>query len=393
VTASLPRLMIASESHQTPEMAMSGLEGVASEGGFSTIATTSPLYNEGNSMEGDSMGANTSQSSSSSHHFNIETFDFGADFSLPTSLDELTIFQNQHNNSTGSGPNSNNSSSRSAGGPPSSDGISGSPHNSSFSPHAPANERRSHAGSGSRTESPHPLSMSTNDLSSLNSGGSSSEINNSDLHDLLMAVQNSSLPPSQQAHHLQHQTSQISQQEQHSTQESIMSLSELEKYLTDKEQSERMQNLQTAFLRQQLDSLRRQHHQAGGSQSVEIATPSTSNVNATQLMHQFQQLSSQQFSSTPTPHNPQYVPFSPHHPQPQQQHQQAGPTTFPSQSQKVDLSSMTQYGLVTPLSSEAFSHQGGHTFVSPIHLPTSSQVGMMEAHRAYDPHVRQCSDG
>ncbi|UZJ55210.1 hypothetical protein CBS101457_004530 [Exobasidium rhododendri] len=396
--------MIASVSQQsrlqegTSDMAMSGLESIANEGGFpavSSVATSPPPFRSDNNTDGNLLRANSSHNSTDSHQFNIETFDFGADFALPSSLDELSIFQNQHHNNSGTGPNS--TSSNSASGPLSNDEVLGSPKNIGSSPRLTSHKQRSHIGSGSRNESPHPLSMGTSDMSSLTGEGNASTINNADLHDLLMAVQTSSFPP-QQAHNFQlHQSPQALQESKGLAQEGTMSISDLERMLTDKEQSERMQNMQTAFLRQQIESLRRQEQHPERTRSRQMSASTTPNINATHLMQQFQQLSSQQSTPAPTSQNHLYAPFSQHQEQQQQQqeqqhqqhHQQQSTSSagYPSQPQKIDLSSMTQYGLVTPLSSGAFSHQGNQAFVSPIHLPTSSQAGVMEAYRAYDPHM------
>ena len=57
-------------------------------------------------------GGGPSSSTPVSHNFNIDSFDFGADFSLPSSLDDLAIFHNH--NGTVVGPN--NSSGSQAGG-------------------------------------------------------------------------------------------------------------------------------------------------------------------------------------------------------------------------------------------------------------------------------------
>ena len=316
-----------------------------------------------------------SESLSHQQHFNIESFDFGADFSLPTSLDELSIFQNQQSNSTG--PNSVGS--RSVGGPPSSDGMAGSPRNVNFSPRSTILEHHLHSRGASRTQSPHPLSMSTHEATSGRSGEGGGSINNADLHNLLMAVQNSSLPPS----HHNHQ-SQQRQQPGSNLDGSPLNLTEMEKFLVEKEQADRMQNLQTGFLRQQFENLQRQQQAVSGSEGSQQIP---ANMNASQLMQQLQQFAQQQehSSSTPTPHNARFATFG------QQQHGYSDSMNasagYSSQAQKIDLSAMSQYGLVTPLSSGAFARPHQAPFVSPLHMPSSTQGGMMDGPRAYDPNV------
>lgn len=316
------------------------------------------------SMSHPSGAVGVSPSNSHSQPFNIESFDFGADFSLPTSLDELNLFQHhqqQQNHPMGS------NGTRSLGGPPSNDRMVGSPSNLNFSPRNLLREQQQHLQrSNSRTQSPHHLSSNRGDeVASASSASSASNFSNNELHNLLRAVQSSyvSSQQDQQGHPL------------NNAEGNSMSISDMERYLQGKEQAERMQMLQTTMLRQQLEILQRQ--QASHSSEANNSIPP--NINAAQLMQQFQQFTSQQNASTPTQQNIHSSPFQ----------QQVGMTDFNS-SQKVNLSTLTQYGLITPLSSGAFTHGQPHTsqpFVSPIHLPLSSQPGLMDAHRSYDPSV------
>jgi hypothetical protein len=344
-------------------MAMSALESASNtEAGTSasaTASTTSPTTYRSAMMQ--------------SQPFNIESFDFGADFSLPTSIDELALFQQQQQQEQ----QRSLTNPQSAGGPSSNNGMTESPHNLDFSPrNAIGNQQHLQGGSTSRTASPHTFSARGDDAASVSSGGSINNFSNVDLNNLLRAVQASSSSLSNTA---TGQTPFSATHEQNQTNidtNANMSLSEMETYLLEKEQAERMQILQTALLRQQLESLQRQH----SSQSTDSNQSSVPSARTSQMMHQFQQLTSQQNASTPTPQSMQSA-F------PQQSQQGGSNAALAFQPQKIDLTALSQYGLVTPLSSNGFvqNHQGPLPFVSPIHLPNSSQQGLMDGgHRSYD---------
>lgn len=360
---------------ESSEMTMNSIEtpsnpGIGSRPTNSINAATSPssfhTSNLTRSMSHPSVAVGVSPSSSHSQPFNIESFDFGADFSLPTSLDELNLFQH-HQQQQQNLPSGSNGA-RTLGGPPSNDGMVDSPSNLNFSPRNLLREQQQQhhlqGTSNSRTQSPHHLSNRADEVASASSAGSGSNFSNTELHNLLRAVQSS------------YGSTQQDQQgpSSNSAEDSSMSLSDMERFLQGKEQAERMQMLQTSMLRQQLETLQRQQN----PQSSEANHTMPLNINASQLMHQFHQLTSQQNASTPTQQNMQPSPF-----------QQGNMTEFNS-SQKVNLSALTQYGLITPLSSGPFTHgqpQASQPFVSPIHLPSSSQPGLMDAHRSYDPNV------
>lgn len=328
----------------------------------SAASTSSPAYPNND--------VNSTHSQQQQQQFDIDSFDFGADFSLSTSLDELTLFHQQQQQQQ------QRNTAQSIGGRSSNDGMAESPRTLNFSPRHMMGEQQQHLpnSSASHTNSPHTLSNKGEDGAS-NTG----HLNNIDLHNLLRAVQSSAVQQQQQIHPQQ----QISMNQNNVENGANMSLSEMEAYLMEKEHAERMQILQTALLRQQLETLQRQQSAPPTDANQSSAVP----VNTSQLMQQYQQLMSQQNASTPTPQSMHRA--TSFHQQPQ--HGIPDASTFPAQ--KGIPSSLSQYGLITPLTSNAFvhGHQGTLPFVSPIHLPSSSQ---MEAHRSYDPNVsavRKCT--
>jgi hypothetical protein len=350
-------------SLENPDMAMSAeAVGSSSTSAAEAASTSSPAYSTNNMMH-----AHSQQQQQQS--FNIESFDFGADFSLQTSLDELTLFHQQQQRNTA----------QSLEGQSSNVEMAESPRNLNFSPRHMMGEQQQQQQhlqntGASHTDSPHTLSNKGEDGASVSNASNTSQLNNVDLHNLLRAVQSSSMQQQQQQH--PHPSHQMPLNHSNAENGANMSLSEMEAYLMEKEHAERMQTLQTALLRQQLESLHRQQ----SSKPADANQPSALPVNASHLMQQYQQLMAQQNASTPTPQS-MHRAASFH-----QQPQHGLPDASAFASQKGNQSSLSQYGLITPLTSNAFvhTHQGTLPFVSPIHLPSSSQ---MEAHRSYDPNV------
>lgn len=362
-----------------------------------------------------------SSSTPVSHNFNIDSFDFGADFSLPSSLDDLAIFHNH--NGTVNGPNNSSvgqsgssqtspvqgssfghgqkpSLSRSkshnvgtSGNRSSNNSVAGSPRSNQYaSPRISMREQVLHQATNSRHQSPHafpPMNHGDGtDLTgassgiSINGGGSTDGSNGSNTGGGNNAVgyhNNSglSLDPNDLQGLLQSiNSSSLSQQEhQQQIQEGNLSISELQRLLAEKEQMERAQSVQTAFLRQQLEALQRQSSNSQNEQPQSM----TGNLSASQLMQQFQQLTSQSSQGRGNQI------FSPPFPQLSSANTGSLPShnAFLNQGkpgQTMGMSvAMNQYGLITPASSSAFSQtgRGQAPFVSPLHIPGSSQMQQM----------------
>lgn len=216
----------------------------------------------------------------------------------------------------------------------------------------------------SSQQSPHALQMMSNEEET-------TSLNVDELQNLLHAIDSQAPHQAQQrqAHHNNHQ-----QQN---------GIGELERLLAEKEQVERMQNLQTAFLRQQIEALQRQNpgaamtgveQNATGGVSGDVGSSSTS---AAQLMQQFQQLSSQQSPSASMANMSFTSPFA--FSQPQQ-------SPFSSNAVKPGMpTNVNQYGLITPVSSDAFAYvQQQAPLMSPLSMPGTSGAQMMTMQRSHD---------
>lgn len=380
-------------------------------------------------------GGGPSSSTPVSHNFNIDSFDFGADFSLPSSLDDLAIFHNHNgtvnvqNSSSasqaggsqaspiqgssfdhGQKPSISRSKSHNAnasGNRSSNNSVAGSPRSNQYSsPRISMREQVLHQVANSRHQSPHAFPAmnhadgtdltGTSSAISVNGGGSTdgSNASNGGGNNNAMGYDSGlSLDPNDLQGLLQSiNASSLSQQEhQQQIQDGNLSISELQKLLTEKEQMERVQSIQTAFLRQQLEALQRQSanpHNEGSSHQQQSQSMTASALSASQLMQQFQQLSSQQQPSPQGRGNPI---FSPPFPQLSSSATGSMPShnAYLSQSkpgQTMGMSvAMNQYGLITPASSSAFSQngRGQAPFVSPLHIPGSSQLQhMMDPQRS-----------
>ena len=399
---------------------MKGVDGAGSsdlKGSISSIGDmASPIYSDITQVGGSASQAASHtgivppHSTPDAHQpFNLDAFDFGADFGLPNSLDELTLFhhhqqqqqqqqkqhqevhqqQQQPQRSQSRHRRDGSAGGRSLGGPPSSDGLAGSPRNVGFSPASSLREhQRLQSGGISRTQSPHSFSMQgSNDGTSAGAGkGSNTSISNSELQSLLMAVQGSTAMTPQ--HSQQQPMVNAVPNSSEAGGAPNMSLSELEKYLAEKEQTEKLQIMQTAFLRQQLESLQRQQEQSNSQQSDaarHFPNSQPGNLTAAHLMQQFNQMMPQHSASTPTQQNPHY----PMYRSQSFADSMNASAPHPSQSFKANVAAMNQYGLVTPLSSGAFAHPGTQAFVSPIHMPSSSSAALIETQRAYEANVSE----
>lgn len=383
---------------------------------------------EGSTSSPYSMHGIPSSSTPVSHNFNIDSFDFGADFSLPSSLDDLAIFHNHNGTVIGQHPSSASqgggsqaspvqgtsfghgrkpSLSRSkshnvsaSGNRSSNNSAAGSPRSNQYSsPRVSMREQVLHQATNSRHQSPHAFSsMNPGDGTDLagvssgisaNGGGSTegSHGSNAGGGNSTLGYNNFSLDPNDLQGLLQSiNASSLSQQEhQQQIQEGNLSIGELQKLLTEKEQMERAQSIQTAFLRQQLEALQRQSSNSQNEDNSHQAQSQsmTGAMSASQLMQQFQQLSSQQQSSSQGSRGNQI--FSPSFPQLSSSTTGSLPSnnSFLNQSkpgQTMGMSvAMNQYGLITPASSSAFSQtgRGQAPFVSPLHIPGSSQMQPM----------------
>lgn len=347
--------------------------------------------------------------------FTIDTFDFGADFSLPSNLDDLAIFHNQQDeseeNAVGRSAESQSNgktsvhskalstSSRfshtsesqhspgestsigkkgsvasrfskqrgnggiSAKAPSSNNSVIESPRSVHFSPRTALREH--YTTTKSSHQSPHAaLNMATHEEGT-------ASLNVDELQSLLHAIDSQSASQQSQQQHPQ------------------AGISELERLLAEKEQVERMQSLQTAYLRQQIEALQRQNSNTQ-IPGMEHNIPSmsseagTSNMSAAQLMQQFQQLTSQQSPTAGMANMSFSSPFA-FSSGAGMSHVQQSP--FSSNAVKPGVSaSMNQYGLITPVSADAFAHVSQqHPFVSPLSMPGTSGAQMMNMQRAQDP--------
>lgn len=146
-----------------------------------------------------------------------------------------------------------------------------------------------------------------------------------------------------------------------------LSISDLQQMLLQREKTERIQNMQTALLKQQLDQLSRmqQHHQQ-----------------QQQYAQQHQQQPNLQLNLSA-----QAGQLSPGQQQQQQQHQ-AGQSAWPQQQQHMNNAQgqpgdqsnvLAQYGLITPMGSGPFNSSacppGSANFMSPLTIQPNSQPG------------------
>ncbi|CEH13059.1 MLX INTERACTOR ALPHA [Ceraceosorus bombacis] len=308
---------------------------------------------------------------SSMANFNIDSFDFGADFSLPSGLDDLNIYH--HGAAAGSVTHSAPGS------------ITGAP-----SPAAGSSSGKGGAagggGSGSRHGSPRSAHVSAANLA----GGTGSTAAGSPLANLLLSMNGTEGNSAAQllglnSNHLSHLDARS--QSQH-PQDRQLSISDLQRILAEKEHAERLQNLQTAVLRQQLEALQRQTEGRGGDNSQQRGNQPQQqqngglsvNTNAFALQ-QLQQQQQQHLLAmatqasqgiTPTQSNAQspfVSPFSSTSP-----HSQIGNPFMTGQplaqngggmssSGAATSSAMAQYGLLTPMNSGAFNSS------SQAHMP------------------------
>ncbi|PWN53468.1 hypothetical protein IE53DRAFT_384041 [Violaceomyces palustris] len=314
--------------------------------------------------------------------FSIDSFDFGADFSLPSGLDELSIFGSQN-------PTANHSE---AGSAPASHHPSPSGARSESTPSHQTNQQLgsslrhvqdlSRYESSASPQSHGPVGQATSEASGSSSG----------------------LEPLRFSGYLQRpQLEQQLQQQHHAQMASVappqLSIADLQRLLLEKERSERIQSMQTAMLKQQLEQLQRMQenqiqqskpsHAAAGSYPMQqsLSHPSASEVSHSQqqqFLSAFQNVLSNTGGSAPqslqAPSASQGVVWQP-------SPVGGGPQTagqVPS-----DPSALAQYGLMTPMGSGAFSNgcpPNQAAFMSPLNIPGGAQhTGpSFEAHRGHD---------
>lgn len=305
----------------------------------------------------------THQHPNSDQNFGLDSFHFGADFSLPSSLDDLSIFQ------TVSHVDSSNSTAESQHHPlpqskalgkvhSSSNSVIGSPHDNSFSP-SRVHDQVMH-NTNSQHASPNQVYGGSEASGSSHHDSAThekSQISFNDLQQLLSSIQESALS---QHHH------------QQQIQGNSLPLAEVDKLSKEKDQIERLQSQQISFLRHQLDTLQQQIGQSIGQSSAQ----GSHYREVAQLMQQFEQISSFQnaikqtgqgsSASLSSAQLPAYVNYNKN---------LAENPTF-----------MSQYGLVTPLSSGGLAQlpRGKDHFVSPLNIPGTSHPAAMDGKMSHD---------
>lgn len=291
----------------------------------------------------------------------MDSFDFSTDFSLPSGLDELTIFgnaqqqqqqQSQQQQHGGAG----------AGGSGSGGASDGARSVNHASP-APSKNMAVLSPGNQRSDSPHTFSTGAD-------GGPATVMG---MQGLLM--DGHAGPDGQQM------------QQQGGLQ---LTIEDLRRMLVEKEHAERLQNMHTALLRQQLEALQRQQQQNQHQQqpqqphySAPAQQPSQPAFYPYQQQHQHQQ----QYQGQPA--------SSGAHSQSQAHYQPQMNAAQASGAQSTSAAGvMAQYGLITPVSSGAFESSvcapQQHPFVSPLHMPGGSQpggTGSDGAHRVMDHNV------
>jgi hypothetical protein len=376
--------------------------------------------------------------------FNLDAFDFGADFTLPSSLDELNIFTHSGAHGAdgqgGPGPaphqqhtpgqshafahhSHSNSAPGSVGAPsPASMSHAGRP-----STYSPASSHRGAAASdsrGSRHGSPRVSQLSGN--AAMAQSGSSNGTSGpagaafggagSPLANLLMSMSNNAAESASRGSAASPAASNVAQLLEQSGQMQL-SIGDIQRMLMEKEQAERLQNMQTAVLRQQLEALQRQADSRGnhGQSSMPSNVQAYALQQLQQQQHQQQQRHQQQQQqhadlismaaqvsgsngNTPTQQNPgpgSSAPspfmnaFSPNAYAQQRDGSAQSPhaqINNPFCQPNMPMSSaMAQYGLMTPVHSGAFN--SGQQMSTPYVSCGAGSYGSGSLHRTASPCV------
>lgn len=339
--------------------------------------------------------------------FALDAFDFSSpDFVLPNNMDELNIFANQNQSSS----SNNNSNGFEAADSPRNHhqqaAHSDSPSHQNLNPNTRFDDLSSHQIQAMIQSAAASVASTANPSSSSSPSNSSSPRRQAQKQQLPQSP--SAKSPSSHNLNISFNSAPIG-----SGSNPSLTIQDLHRILIEKEQSERMQNMQTAVLRQQLETLQQMSKQQ--SEHALMAQNNFSNQHLHQQPSQpflpfYSQGSRGPQSSNSTPAGTHHS--SPNHSYPNlpnisHSNSKSSPssssssnyqTSGPSHSNAAPANVIAQYGLMTPMGSGGFNgavynhHPNGNhqqPYVSPLDMPHSHGHEMDDGHQAHQQRWRQ----